>query len=100
MKDKLVNFAARLMGVRKILETLDGNKSYVAGGGLVAMGLGLIAADLVPLLADKDAARLIAFASGLPAHPGAQRLLEGLSVLGLRHAISKAAPAAPSQAQP
>ena len=90
MKDALINILAKMAGAGKFLSFVNGKKSYVAGGGLVLVGAGLVLVDLVPVLAAQDAAALLAFATALPSHVGVQKVLEGIGILGLRHAVAKA----------
>lgn len=91
MKNTLINLVAKLAGVGKALEFLDGKKSYIAGGGLILAGASMVLLDLVPVLAAKDAASILAFLTSAPSHPGVQKVLEGVGILGLRHAVAKAA---------
>jgi hypothetical protein len=89
MKDMILNFVLKTAGAGKLLNALDGKKAYVGGAGLMLGGAAMILVDLAPVLAQKNAAALLAFATSLPAHPGFQRLMEGLAVTGLRHAVAK-----------
>lgn len=91
MKDKLINLVAKLAGAGKALDFLDGKKSYIGAGGLILAGAGMVLVDLVPVLAAKDTASLLAFLTGLAGHPGVSKVLEGVGLLGLRHAVAKAA---------
>lgn len=94
MKDMILNMVAKYLGAGKALDFLDGKKAYIGGGGLILVGAGLIALDAVPALASKDMAKIVAFASTLATHPGTQKILEGVGILGLRHAVAKAGPEA------
>ena len=93
MKEMLMNFAAKWFGVNKVIDAIDGKKSYLGGGGLVLVGAGMILLDAVPVVASKNATQIVMFVSGLAVHPGTHKVLEGLAVLGLRHAVAKAADA-------
>jgi hypothetical protein len=92
IKDVVMNIVAKYLGAETALNFLDGKKAYLGGGGLVLIGAGMIALDAVPALASKDMAKIVAFASTLATHPGTQKVLEGVGILGLRHAVAKSAP--------
>ena len=85
----VVNLGAKLSGAGKVLTWLNGKKSYLAGAGLVLAGA---AGLLTEAAAVTDAASALEFGKQLLTDPNWQKLLEGLGVLGLRHAVAKTTP--------
>ena len=96
IKEFVIRLVMKQAGAEKVLGFLNGKKTYVAGGGLLLAGLSLILIDLAPVIATQDPAALYTFVVGLPAHPGAAKFLEGLGLLGIKHALSKASDPQPS----
>ena len=94
MKNKIVALILRLSGAGAIWGYLDGKKSNIAGFSALLTGLAGVVAQLVPLLAKKDFAALLAFAQAMPADPAFQMLLGGLATLGIAGKIVKAEAAA------
>lgn len=92
--DWLVNLAGKAAGIGKVFDWLDGKKSYLAGAALILSG---VAGELTAISQIHDAATALAFAKALIASADWQRILEGLSVMGLRHAVAKATDPAPAQ---
>ena len=95
MKNKIVALILRLSGAGAIWSWLDGKKSNIAGFSALLTGLAGVVAQLVPVLAAKDFAALLAFAQGMPADPAFQMLLGGLATLGIAGKVVKIAPDKP-----
>ena len=89
MKDKIINFFARIAGVGKIWALLNGKKSYVAGTAGVLTGAAGLLLEITALIEKQDIAAVIEFGKNLPADQNWLTLLAGLATLGLRHAIEK-----------
>ena len=87
MKKAILKLLGRYLGLNKLLSLVDGKKAYIGGAGLVLVGLGMLAGEVA--IAAQDSAALLELLSRLPQHPGTVKILEGLGVLGLRHALDK-----------
>jgi len=92
MKKIIIGLLGKYLGINKALAWVDGNGTFIAGGGLALAGLAQILIDVVPVIATRDPAALVAFATAIAAHPGAHKLLEGLAIIRIRMAIAKSAP--------
>lgn len=87
MKKAILKLLGRYLGLNKLLAAVDGKKAYLAGAGLILSGLGSLAAEIAA--ATQDSAALLALLSNLPSHPGTALILQGLGLVGLRHAQDK-----------
>ena len=88
MKDLLLKLMLKVSGAGKILGSVNGYKTYIAGAGLICLGLGhlltgIAATDLTSLPAILDLVKQ------LPDSPGMLELLNGLGLVGLRHSGAK-----------
>lgn len=89
MRNRIIGLVLKWSGASKLWGWLDGKKTNIAGFSALLTGLAGVVAQLVPILAAKDFALLIAFAQGLPADPAFQMLLGGLATLGIAGKVQK-----------
>lgn len=107
MKNKLIELALKLTGLGKLMEKVNGGKTYLGGAVTILSGaaavLSNVACILNKVLAAEGAGDILEIAKALPDDPCLKALLAGaaavglgLSAIGLRHAVKKAvdAPAA------
>lgn len=98
----LTNLLAKLIGLQKLIDAIDGKKAYLGGACEMLGGAATIFAAVSKLglevIACKSAADYAAFAHGLKSDPwvlalpmGWTAISHGLGVIGLRHAQAKAA---------
>jgi len=74
-----------LLGLPKIIFK---SKAYLAGAAAILSGASMILVDAVKI---DSLASAMAFAASLPEHPGTIVFLNGLGIVGLRHAVAKGA---------
>ncbi len=89
MKDFLINIAAKLGGISKLWDFLDGKKAYGTGalsilGAIVGLG-----SELGPLLAAHNTAGLVEFATHVNSDPAYLALLAGFAVIAAAHKADK-----------
>lgn len=89
----LVNLGAKLAGISKVWDWLDGKKTYLAGSLQLLSGTVAIGSEVLKLIADRNPAEVLAWAKQLPTDAGVAAFAMGLGVLGLRHAVAKTDPA-------
>ena len=87
--NKIINLFAWFSGANKVVAWLDGRKSYLSAAALILSGAAGLLTEVVAL---KDAAAIFEFAKKLPQDQALQLILNGLGILGLRHAIGKQEP--------
>ena len=91
MKKGIIRLLAKYLGLEKALVWVNGRKSYVAGAGLILAGVAEVLAEAAPVLGTQDPSAILAFLTVVASHPGVQKVLEGVAVMGLRHAVEKSA---------
>ena len=82
----IVNLIAKISGLSAILGRVDGFKTYIAGSALFLSGLVQLLNEILLL---KDAAGWVAFAQHLSSDQAVIIMAQGLTALGLRHALAK-----------
>lgn len=100
MKDWLINLAAKIGGISKLWDFLDGKKAYGVGAVTILSGLTGLAAELAPLLSAHDTAALIQWATHATADPAWKAVVGGALIIAGAHkadkVIAASAPATPS----
>lgn len=89
MKDFFINLAAKIGGIGKLWDFLDGKKAY--GTGILAIlgaavGLGT---EIAPLLAAHNTAGLFQFVTHINSDPAYIALLGGFGVIAAAHKADK-----------
>lgn len=89
MKNWLINLAAKIGGIGKLWDFLDGKKAYATGGMAVLGALVGLGSELAPLLAAHDTAGIVAFATHVNSDPAYLALLAGFGVIAAAHKANK-----------
>lgn len=84
----LINLFGKLAGAGKLLDKLNGVKSYIGGGALMLSGAAQVLEGLAKV---NDLATLLGWIKHLPADQGVMAFAAGLAAVGLRHSVAKAA---------
>lgn len=82
----LINLLGKWTGAKAAWDKVNGYKSYLSGTALILTGIAGILNGLVGI---GDIASLVEFAKHLSSDPSWLALLNGLAIVGLRHAKEK-----------
>jgi hypothetical protein len=85
-----------MQSLLSLIAKLNGYKTYIAGAGLILSGFGAV---LIDLSHADSLSGLVSMAVNLNASVEWGHVLEGLGLIGLRHAVAKSDAPAPQQPQ-
>ncbi len=89
MKNFIINLVAKLGGVSKAWDFLDGKKAYGTGAIAILGSLIGLSAELAPILASHNTAALFAFVTHINSDPAYLALLGGFGVIAAAHKADK-----------
>lgn len=89
MKDWLLNLVAKVSGVGRLWDWLDGKKSYGTGALTILGGVLGVGTELAPLLAAHNTAGLVTWATHVNSDPAYLAILAGAAIIAGAHKAEK-----------